>query len=515
MSQNPAECSAKLTGLADPVKGKEVPLAGLVKIGRDQKANTLAIGHASVSRQHAQLFQEGGAWVVEDLKSTNGIHVNEVKTPKTRLKDGDVVRIGDISFKFTLVQAVTQILAKPAGEPAQDLTLQSAPKPTPAPAAPALAARAAAAPAAAVSPPKPAAPPPKPTAPPPRKEEGGGGDLFEPSMIGQVQLPAGARQAAAEPQSSSRREPEDFEGTMYGPQVAKQLVKAIREEKEVPAAVVESSATGARPLPIPGSGGGGAKPINFFWLKIKSIVFMLVFLGLLVGGAAYLVILQNEQKTRLKQYNQLKVKVDKFVETYESKADNDVPKELEALSQLQTDIQTTAPGFAGHPEFVSKVRGLEDRVRFLAFERKLMDLIAKQNEKAASKLIEEMSAQGTPAQKELMPLAKLVVEYRVFDLKYHDAPATAVEAADRQLVTKVYDCGDEFTDKYRKSRYAKVEGQLFFRLSDEVATRVQPLVREWKKFWDAYKEYEDTKSAAKLEQLKKDYPKLKMLQDLK
>jgi len=131
MAQNPLECMAKLVGLGDPVRDKEVPCAGLIKIGRDQKANTLPIGHASVSRQHAQILNENGAWVVEDLKSTNGVFVNNNRiTQKTPLKDGDVVRIGDIPLKFMLVQPMTQVMkGVGAVEADDDMTIQSKPNP--------------------------------------------------------------------------------------------------------------------------------------------------------------------------------------------------------------------------------------------------------------------------------------------------------------------------------------------------------------------------------------------------
>ncbi|MCY3019247.1 MAG: FHA domain-containing protein, partial [Planctomycetota bacterium] len=145
---------AKLIGLAAPVKDQEVPCVGVIKIGREQKANNCPVGHASVSRQHAQIFNEGGTWVVEDLKSMNGVYVNDAKVQKQRLKDGDIVRIGDVPFKFMLVQPVTQIISKQEPEPAEDLTMPARPQPVPPPP-----------PVAAV--PTPAAPPPPPRPPPP------------------------------------------------------------------------------------------------------------------------------------------------------------------------------------------------------------------------------------------------------------------------------------------------------------------------------------------------------------
>src|SRR5436190_16548170 len=127
--------TAKLVGLGDPVKDKEIPCTGMIKIGRDEKINSCPIKHASVSRQHAQIFQESGTWMVEDMKSTNGVFVNESKiNAKTTLKNGDVVRVGDIPFKFHMDGVVAAAApAKPAEAAAPK---PAAPPPVPKPAAP-------------------------------------------------------------------------------------------------------------------------------------------------------------------------------------------------------------------------------------------------------------------------------------------------------------------------------------------------------------------------------------------
>ena len=58
-----------------------------------------------ISRRHAKLIHDQGAWFVIDLDSTNGTFVNEAEvTPKTRvaLKDGDTIRLGDVETTFHL-----------------------------------------------------------------------------------------------------------------------------------------------------------------------------------------------------------------------------------------------------------------------------------------------------------------------------------------------------------------------------------------------------------------------------
>ncbi len=70
-------------------------------VGRDTEAG-FVVSRSSVSRQHARMFtDEIGQWWVEDLNSTNGTFVNEVRvTGPKRLTDADQVRFGDAIYKF-------------------------------------------------------------------------------------------------------------------------------------------------------------------------------------------------------------------------------------------------------------------------------------------------------------------------------------------------------------------------------------------------------------------------------
>ncbi len=70
-------------------------------VGRESSAD-LVINRNSVSRQHSRVFiGEDGSWLVEDMGSTNGTFVNEIRAnDPRRLFDGDQVRFGDAIFKF-------------------------------------------------------------------------------------------------------------------------------------------------------------------------------------------------------------------------------------------------------------------------------------------------------------------------------------------------------------------------------------------------------------------------------
>lgn len=65
--------------------------------GRD---NTVTIDHAALSRKHARIVPERDGWVIEDLNSTNGVHVNEERIKRAALKSGDSVRIGGLEFRY-------------------------------------------------------------------------------------------------------------------------------------------------------------------------------------------------------------------------------------------------------------------------------------------------------------------------------------------------------------------------------------------------------------------------------
>lgn len=63
-------------------------------VGRADDCNVVLPG-AEVSRHHAELIHRGPLWVVRDLKSRNGIHVNGKQTEQEALSPGDVLRIGE------------------------------------------------------------------------------------------------------------------------------------------------------------------------------------------------------------------------------------------------------------------------------------------------------------------------------------------------------------------------------------------------------------------------------------
>jgi peptidoglycan hydrolase CwlO-like protein len=88
----------------------------MVSIGNDKTVkyplykSTMTIGRSAesdiqicrqyISRQHAKLCTDQGNTYIEDLGSKNGVRVNASRIKRHRLRNGDLVDLGKIQFKF-------------------------------------------------------------------------------------------------------------------------------------------------------------------------------------------------------------------------------------------------------------------------------------------------------------------------------------------------------------------------------------------------------------------------------
>lgn len=106
-----------------PVDEPERPVAlsrDIVTLGRTRN-NDICIQSRGVSRDHARLLVAPGSVTIVDASSTNGCFVNDVRVKRHRLRDGDLVRIGDRSFRFALsLNAAAVSAAPPSAPPADD-----------------------------------------------------------------------------------------------------------------------------------------------------------------------------------------------------------------------------------------------------------------------------------------------------------------------------------------------------------------------------------------------------------
>lgn len=67
--------------------------------------NDLQVDARFVSRRHAVILAGPVQTIIEDLNSTNGVHVNSRRVTRQLLKDGDIVVIGKTRFRFAIRQA--------------------------------------------------------------------------------------------------------------------------------------------------------------------------------------------------------------------------------------------------------------------------------------------------------------------------------------------------------------------------------------------------------------------------
>src|SRR5262245_4749555 len=81
--------------------GKTFPLGPSNIIGRSMENCEIALNDTFLSSQHARLELQGDAWVLEDLRSTNGTFVNEIEVrDATIVEEGDVIRVGRVEMRL-------------------------------------------------------------------------------------------------------------------------------------------------------------------------------------------------------------------------------------------------------------------------------------------------------------------------------------------------------------------------------------------------------------------------------
>ena len=72
-------------------------------IGRSEKAD-ISILDPQASREHAEIVRFKDSFIVTDLKSQNGVMVNDLKVVQHTLVPGDKVIIGSTVFKYDLIE---------------------------------------------------------------------------------------------------------------------------------------------------------------------------------------------------------------------------------------------------------------------------------------------------------------------------------------------------------------------------------------------------------------------------
>ena len=94
---------AHMSGLALIVStapsGGEYALRSQTSIGRSKQSG-IRISDPTVSKVHAHIMQDNGQWTLHDAESRNGSFVNGEQTSYVVLQDGDLIRFGDVEFRF-------------------------------------------------------------------------------------------------------------------------------------------------------------------------------------------------------------------------------------------------------------------------------------------------------------------------------------------------------------------------------------------------------------------------------
>lgn len=125
----------KLQAITGEFDGQEVAIERDMLIGRHQDAD-LVLQSAEISRRHAAFLLKDDALWVQDLKSSNGTFVNDIRIEHDKmLKDGDIVQFASIKFNVLApakiesvieqsvpeieIEPVSQVVEKPVQQPSE------------------------------------------------------------------------------------------------------------------------------------------------------------------------------------------------------------------------------------------------------------------------------------------------------------------------------------------------------------------------------------------------------------
>ena len=95
-----ADGGPRLVATSGPSAGKTFPFTPGAVIGRDGASAISLSGDSKVSRVHARLSRIGSEHIIEDAGSTNGTFVNGQRVTRQALVVGDIVLIGNTSFRL-------------------------------------------------------------------------------------------------------------------------------------------------------------------------------------------------------------------------------------------------------------------------------------------------------------------------------------------------------------------------------------------------------------------------------
>ena len=101
----------KIQAITSELTGQEIGIDRDMVVGRHQSAD-IVLQAAEISRKHAAFLLKDQALWVQDLNSSNGSFVNDLRIEhETLLKEGDIVQFA--SLKFSVLAPAQEIVAEP------------------------------------------------------------------------------------------------------------------------------------------------------------------------------------------------------------------------------------------------------------------------------------------------------------------------------------------------------------------------------------------------------------------
>jgi ABC transport system ATP-binding/permease protein len=106
MPQAPQQTGSgpRLVALSGPYAGQTFAVSpdGPTTVGRDPSRTVQLPMDSTVSRMHARIENEGGAFIVYDEGSSNGTSVNGARVTRQQISPGDTVEFGSSGFRFEI-----------------------------------------------------------------------------------------------------------------------------------------------------------------------------------------------------------------------------------------------------------------------------------------------------------------------------------------------------------------------------------------------------------------------------
>jgi hypothetical protein len=95
----PAREAPRLRAFLRGADGSFELVEAVTVVGRSRRCD-IVLADPNVSRQHAEVRQENGQFVIVDLDSTNGLKVNRRTVKRAVLSDGDRLELGSSELRF-------------------------------------------------------------------------------------------------------------------------------------------------------------------------------------------------------------------------------------------------------------------------------------------------------------------------------------------------------------------------------------------------------------------------------